>query len=109
MMDRSEKPADGRDAKRQRMSDLMDGRVDADAPSSVQAWASDADLRASWHAYHLAADVMRSDDLASPAGQDEAFLQRLRLRLAQEPVPFAPQALVAVAGPASPRRAAARR
>jgi sigma-E factor negative regulatory protein RseA len=38
-------------------------------------------------------DVLRSEDLATPAARDEAFLQSLRLRLAQEPTVLAPEPL----------------
>lgn len=57
------------------------------------AWRDDAEVRRTWHAWQLAADVMRSDDLAQSADHDEAFLVRLRGQLANEPVPLAPQAL----------------
>ena len=38
--------------------------------------------------------MLRSDDLASNATRDAAFLNALRSRLADEPVPLAPQALM---------------
>jgi sigma-E factor negative regulatory protein RseA len=41
----------------------------------------------------LIGDVMRSDDLASTAAKDSAFLTALRARLADEPVVLAPEPL----------------
>lgn len=76
---------------RQWLSDLADGRLDDDAlAQACRRWAEDGDARRSWHAYQLVGDVMRSDDLARPAHADAAFLQRLRQRLADEPVVLAP-------------------
>ncbi|HRI18437.1 MAG TPA: RseA family anti-sigma factor, partial [Burkholderiaceae bacterium] len=70
---------------------LVDGECDASALGGACAqWRTDASLRASWHAYHLIGDVMRSDELASDAGRDAAFVRSLRERLAQEPVILAP-------------------
>ncbi len=73
------------------LSALADGRADACGPA-LQAWATDADARRTWHAYQLIGDVLRSDDLAAPAQHDEAFLVALRQRLASEPVILAPVA-----------------
>jgi sigma-E factor negative regulatory protein RseA len=47
-------------------------------------------VRQAWHAYHLIGDVLRSDDLASDAAHDAAFLAGLRARLSEEPVVLAP-------------------
>lgn len=74
------------------LSALADGQADA-LPQALRAWAESGQARQQWHALHLGGDVLRSDDLASPAGRDEAFLQKLRLRLDREPVPLAPQPL----------------
>lgn len=75
------------------LSDLADGRLDDDAlAQACRRWGEDGDARRSWHAYQLMGDVMRSDDLARPAQADAAFLQRLRQRLADEPVVLAPSA-----------------
>ena len=73
------------------LSAAADGDADAVAPA-CRAWEQDADARATWHAYHLIGDVLRSSELASEAGRDQAFLQRLRSRLADEPVVLAPPA-----------------
>jgi sigma-E factor negative regulatory protein RseA len=81
------------DAARACLSALADGRAEACDPA-LSAWTQDADARRTWHAYQLIGDVLRSDDLAAPAERDEAFLQQLRQRLAQEPTILAPQVLV---------------
>jgi sigma-E factor negative regulatory protein RseA len=75
------------------MSALCDGDAAAAAPACA-AWAQDEPARRAWHEYHLIGDVLRSDDLALQPQRDAAFLAALRTRLAQEPVPLAPQALV---------------
>lgn len=91
MVNRSDSSA----AARQALSALMDGDLDPGAAGeALGAWRQDADARASWHAYHLIGDVLRSEDLATQPASDEAFLQSLRVRLADEPVPMAPSPLV---------------
>jgi sigma-E factor negative regulatory protein RseA len=95
----------------QGLSALVDGELDPAATRQACAqWQGDATARASWHAYHLIGDVMRSDDLASDAAHDAGFLQALRIRLAAEPVVLAPQRVEAPTGEeaASERRAALR-
>lgn len=95
--------AEGHD--RQRLSALMDG--DADAHDLVELgalWRDDAELRGTWHTYHLIGDVLRSEDLAAPPSRDEAFLQALRERLAAEPVVLAPVAVDAQALASARRR-----
>lgn len=71
------------------LSALVDGESE-DAERACGRWRDDADLRRDWHAYQLIGDVMRSDDLASHAGRDAAFLAGIRARLAAEPVVLAP-------------------
>jgi sigma-E factor negative regulatory protein RseA len=89
MLNRSDSHA----ARRQQLSSLMDGDLPDDAAAGACAlWRQDAQSRQDWHAYHLIGDVLRSDDLAAAPARDEAFLQALRLRLADEPVPLAPAA-----------------
>lgn len=79
---------------RQRISELVDGR--ADDPAAVEQacarWPGDAELRRTWHAYHLIGDVLRSEELAGAPARDSALLVALRERLAQEPVVLAPAA-----------------
>ena len=72
------------------LSAMVDGEAHANEfDGACSAWKDQADLRATWHTYHLIGDVMRSEVLAltSPGG---AFLQGFRERLAQEPVVLAP-------------------
>lgn len=83
--------SDASELRRQQLSSLMDGELPAgEAADACAQWRQDADARADWHAWHLIGDVLRSDDLAVRPARDEAFLQALRLRLADEPVPLAP-------------------
>ena len=91
-------------AARERLSALADGALDAQAVAGACAlWRSDAEARATWHAYQLIGDVLRSDDLAHGATGDAGFLHALRARLVTEPVVLAPQPLpappLAVAAP----------
>lgn len=81
------------------MSALADGELDsADVGSGCAAWGEpESEARRSWHAYQLIGDVLRSEDLASPPGRDQAFLARLHSRLAEEPALPAPQPLPAQA------------
>ena len=90
----SELPPD--DDRRAILSALADGEAEAAAAGCAQ-WREDARARASWHAYHLIGDVMRSGDLASTPARDAAFLAGLRERLSQEAVVLAPAAVVAPA------------
>ena len=76
------------------LSALADGELDgATLLRACASWHTDAAQRATWHAYHLIGDVMRSDDLASDASRDAAFLGALRERLAAEPVVLAPSSM----------------
>jgi sigma-E factor negative regulatory protein RseA len=78
---------------RQALSGLLDGELSGDAVRRLCAsWRDDAEVRETWHAFSLIGDVMRSEDLASPASRDERFLIDLRARLAEEPVVLAPSA-----------------
>lgn len=73
------------------LSALCDGEADAgEAERSFDRWRDEPALRARWHAYQWIGDVMRSDDLASDAEHDQAFVLALRARLAEEPVVLAP-------------------
>lgn len=80
------------------LSALCDGEADpAETEASFEGWREDAALRARWHSYQWIGDVMRSDDLASEADHDQAFLLALRERLAKEPVVLAPARVEPVA------------
>lgn len=97
-------------ARRQALSDLMDGAADdGDATRACAAWREDGQTRADWYAYHLIGDVLRSEDLAHRPQRDAAFLAALRTRLAAEPVVLAPQQAPQIELPeplVAPRRAA---
>jgi sigma-E factor negative regulatory protein RseA len=71
----------------------------------ARAWRADAEVRKTWHAYHLIGDALRSAELAQPAARDADFLNGVRARLAKEPVVLAPAPTAPVA---PPRRVAAR-
>jgi sigma-E factor negative regulatory protein RseA len=78
------------------MSSLVDGEATA-VPGGCALWRDDAEARATWHAYHLIGDVLRSDDLAVSARRDIAFLAGVRARLAAEPTVLAPEPALAPA------------
>lgn len=88
----------------EQLSALADGELDAAAAEACcGAWRGNAQARASWHAYQLIGDVLRSDDLAADPGHDAAFLTALRARLEREPVVFAPGlAALSASGSGSP-------
>lgn len=103
-----EPPLDAHDP-RWLMSALADGELDAaDCGRVCAAWAdASSEARSGWHVYHLIGDVLRSDDLASPPGHDQAFLDRLHARLAEEPAVLAPTPMptpMPIAAPATARR-----
>jgi sigma-E factor negative regulatory protein RseA len=78
----------------ERLSALVDGELDGDAAlQACSHWRESDDARSSWHAYHVIGDVLRSDDLACDPARDAGFLEALRVRLKDEPVVLAPQAL----------------
>ncbi len=67
------------------ISALADGQLASDDFAAVLAICeADEQALASWNAYHLIGDVLRSPGLA-PQVSDAAFLGRLRTRLADEP------------------------
>lgn len=83
--------SDTESGRSEELSALVDGELHEGAVAGVCGfWRTDATSRATWHAYQLIGDVLRSEDLASDAGRDSAFLSALRLRLADEPVVLAP-------------------
>lgn len=90
--------------RRAMLSALADGEAAAEPGCAL--WRDDAQARATWHAYHLIGDVMRSDDLAARPARDAAFLASLRERLAAEPVVLAPAPAVVPRRQAWLRRAA---
>lgn len=91
------------------LSALADGECDGElAGMACRAWREDPGARAVWHAYALIGDVLRSEDLAASPAHDAAFLDRLRLRLADEPVVLAPRPVMPQDGVAPNRRPARR-
>lgn len=77
------------EAQRAQLSALCDGDVAA-LEDGCRLWRDDAEARATWHAYHLIGDVLRSEDLGTAPRRDAAFMAALRTRLAAEPVVLAP-------------------
>jgi sigma-E factor negative regulatory protein RseA len=81
---------------REILSALADGQAHADEVTrACGAWRQQPEAQATWHAYHLIGESMRSPDQASDS-DSAVFLQRLRARLADEPVVFSPQAAQSV-------------
>ncbi|HEY0202236.1 MAG TPA: sigma-E factor negative regulatory protein [Burkholderiaceae bacterium] len=71
------------------VSALVDGQLRGEAfAQAVQVASTDADGRATWHAYQCVGDVLRSADLARSSASSEVFLARLRERLHDEPSPL---------------------
>ena len=97
-------PVETADDPRHLLSALADGETNAtETGRGCAAWAADESLGQRWHAYHLIGDVLRSEDLAHAPARDQAFLERLRLRLDNEPAVLAPQPLPTSATVARPR------
>ncbi|HYW55993.1 MAG TPA: sigma-E factor negative regulatory protein [Polaromonas sp.] len=70
---------------RELISALVDGQLSGeDLAHVLSVCESDGESVASWNAYHLIGDVLRSPGLA-PLGADAAFVTRLRGRLGQVP------------------------
>jgi sigma-E factor negative regulatory protein RseA len=92
---------DGAVSSRQCLSALLDGEPQGGDAQAVQRacalWREDGGARQDWHAWNLIGDVMRSEELAQPLSRDAAFLARLRVRMATEPVLLAPAAPAPVA------------
>ncbi|MGN6527505.1 MAG: sigma-E factor negative regulatory protein [Burkholderiaceae bacterium] len=96
-------------ARRLLLSALADGDAsESECSQAFLAWREDEDVRATWHAYQLIGDVMRSEDLACASAANRDFLQALRTRLADEPVVLAPLAAAEDASVAQPAVANAR-
>jgi sigma-E factor negative regulatory protein RseA len=70
----------------ERVCDLVDGHVlDGEYAQAFEALLSDKEAVQTWHAYLVIGDVLRSAELA-PTSSNNAFLERLERRLAQEPI-----------------------
>jgi sigma-E factor negative regulatory protein RseA len=84
--------SDSGSSAREQLSALVDGEAEAsEVQRACALWRDDASLRTTWHSYQLIGDVLRSDQLASAASKDAAFLTGLRVKLAHEPVVLAPE------------------
>jgi sigma-E factor negative regulatory protein RseA len=70
---------------REHLSALADAELDAADVAQVCAdWRQSAQAQATWHAYHLMGDALRSSELATHPAHDAAFLQTFKARLQQE-------------------------
>lgn len=68
------------------LSALADGQLRGEAFAlAVERVAQQPEAQATWHAYHVVGDVLRSNDLAF-CTDDQEFLARFQSRLALEPV-----------------------
>jgi sigma-E factor negative regulatory protein RseA len=88
------------------ISALADGQLASDDFAHALAMCkTDAGAMDSWNTWHLIGDVLRSPALA-PQAADAAFVERLRMRLSQEPAFAAtPEVLPSVPLPVSDRQA----
>jgi len=93
---------------REQVSALADGHLQGEAfAQAIEAIGAEGESRATWQAYHVVGDVLRSGS-HSPCSDTSAFLARFQQRLAAEPVMMAPVAEpVAVAVPVQLRAEAA--
>ena len=67
------------------LSALMDGELlGSEKDGALAQLLASPQAQAQWHTYHVAGDVLRSEDLGG-AAQDLQFLAKLQARLAQEP------------------------
>lgn len=100
--DNASAPDTASTAAREQMSALVDGELSGQTAATVCAdWRQRDEARATWHAYHLIGDVLRSEDLCRDAGHDAQFVADLRIRLAREPVVLAPTPLEPIPIPIS--------
>lgn len=76
------------DSRAERVSALIDNQSVEEVDQFM--FELGAEDRATWSAYHLVGDVLRSDDLAQGAAQSDGFMARFSARLADEPHLLAP-------------------
>lgn len=82
----------GREQRRALMSSLADGQLrGAEFARAVSMVSDSGEARATWHAYHVVGDVLRSSELAACA-DDAAFVARLQTRLQRETARIVPDA-----------------
>lgn len=76
------------------LSALCDGETATDeARQACAHWRADAQARADWHTWAVIGDAMRAESLCASVAHDADFMQRLRERLACEPIVLAPAPL----------------
>ncbi|MCA0177932.1 MAG: sigma-E factor negative regulatory protein [Proteobacteria bacterium] len=76
------------------LSALCDGETAADeARLACAHWQADAQARVDWHTWAVIGDAMRAESLCASVEHDADFVQRLRERLACEPIVLAPAPL----------------
>lgn len=73
----------------EQLSALMDGQLQGDDWLQALHCAEQPEGRATWLAYHVVGDALRSTELVEHGASSSAFLARFQQRLAQEPVPAA--------------------
>lgn len=77
------------------VSALTDGELRGEAFVKAVQWLEESEeARASWHAYHVLGDVLRSGEMAATGAHDAAFVGRLRLRLQGEAVLRQPETAI---------------
>ncbi|MBU3694643.1 MAG: anti-sigma 24 factor [Rhodocyclaceae bacterium] len=76
--------------KKERISELMDGELDAVQADLLLRRLGDAEAQATWSTYHLIGDALRGDKACDVAA-------RVTARLAQEPTVLAPRPISSVA------------
>ena len=79
---------------REQLSALMDGQLQGDEWLKAMECAENEEGHATWHAYHVVGDVLRSTDLSHGILSSSDFLARFQERLALEPSPAAGSVLL---------------
>ena len=82
--DKPDKHTKDHEQRRELVSSLADGQLRGlEFARAVDLASESGDARATWHAYHVVADVLRCGDAVSCAG-DAAFVARFQTRLKRE-------------------------
>jgi sigma-E factor negative regulatory protein RseA len=69
----------------EQVSALADGQLRGEEFAQTLQWMAESqEARASWYAYQLVGDVLRSPELVNAAQRDADFTERLRIRLQDE-------------------------
>ena len=91
--DRPDKQTKDHGQRRQLVSSLADGQLRGlEFARAVDLVSESGDARATWHAYHVVGDVLRSGD-GAPCADDAAFVARFQTRLQREIADLAPDRL----------------